>query len=415
MVYIFSLLIVGFFVLAVLALKKGFSTLEIAGMCISSTKDAATLLVILVVIGATTGIWRVSGTIVTFVYYGVQIITPQLFLLIAFLVMCAMSYALGTAFGVIGTAGVVLISIARSGMVDPLIAGGAIMSGAFFGDRCSPISGTANMIAEMTGTDIHQNLKNMAKTGALPFILCIVVYLLLSFRNPLSKVNPEITEMFSSNFHISWIEFIPAAIIILLPLMKVSVMKTMAASIVSGAVIALILQESNAREIVKVSLLGYRAADERLGAILNGGGVISMMSSVAVVMISFSYMGLFKELGIVERLSKGIDKMADRIGMIPGLIVISLCSTAIFCNQIVAIAMCGFMKDSYEKKGYSKGRFAIDIENVAITVPTFVPWAIICTVPCSLLGVTYPVMLWSIYLYAVPLINWVTPRLTKGM
>jgi len=98
---------------------------------------------ILLLIGVLTGSWRSSGTIVTFVYYGIRLIWPHLFLIVIFLLTCLMSYALGTSFGVAGTAGVIFMTLARSGNVDPTIAAGVVLSGIYFGDRTSPASSTA--------------------------------------------------------------------------------------------------------------------------------------------------------------------------------------------------------------------------------------------------------------------------------
>ena len=120
---------------------------------------------IYLLIGAITALWRSAGTIGFFIYHGLQIITPQMFLLVAFLLTSFISYALGTSFGVVGTVGVILMALARSGGVDAAVTAGTIIAGAYFGDRCSPASSSAALVAAATGTALERNLRRMHRTG----------------------------------------------------------------------------------------------------------------------------------------------------------------------------------------------------------------------------------------------------------
>ena len=127
--------------------KQGHSLQTMWGMAWSEGRKVLIVLRIFVFIGAITALWRSGGTIVFFIYYGVQAISPKLFVLVAFLLTALIAYALGTSFGVIGTAGIVLMALARSGGVSEAVAAGAILSGAYFGDRCSPASSSAALVA----------------------------------------------------------------------------------------------------------------------------------------------------------------------------------------------------------------------------------------------------------------------------
>ena len=132
------------------ALGIGQGIRELALHSWGSIKESLIVIEVMLIIGFITAAWRVSGTITVFVYYGMKLIVPPLFLVIAFLLSCLLSYALGTSFGVAGTVGVIFMALARSGGVDPVITAGVLMSGIYFGDRGSPVSSSANMVAGIT-------------------------------------------------------------------------------------------------------------------------------------------------------------------------------------------------------------------------------------------------------------------------
>ena len=173
--YIIAGLVLALGVFSALAVRMGFSPRRVAQMARVGAHTAMPIVVILLAIGMVTGSWRGAGTIVGFVDYGVKLITPRLFLLVAFVLTCVMSYALGTSFGVAGTAGVIFMALARSGNVNPVITAGVIMSGIFFGDRGSPVSSTAVMTANLTGTELMGNVRRMAKSALLPMAVCLAV------------------------------------------------------------------------------------------------------------------------------------------------------------------------------------------------------------------------------------------------
>ena len=163
-------LFLGLVVFLAVGRRKGFSLKSMLDMSVGGIKNSLVVIEVMLIIGLITAVWRVSGTITVFVYYGMKIIVPPLFLLITFLLSCVLSYALGTSFGTAGTVGVIFMTLARSGGVDPVMTAGVIMSGIYFGDRCSPVSSSANLVAGVTGTKIFDNVKLMMKTAMAPYL-----------------------------------------------------------------------------------------------------------------------------------------------------------------------------------------------------------------------------------------------------
>ena len=147
--------------------QRGFSRKALAGMAWKELKKALIVVVVVFLIGMITGLWRAGGTITYAIIQGMELVTPRLFLVIAFLLSAALSYVLGTSFGVASTMGVILMALARSGGVDVAITAGVVLSGVYFGDRCSPASSAASLVAAVTETELYGNVRLMLRTGLL--------------------------------------------------------------------------------------------------------------------------------------------------------------------------------------------------------------------------------------------------------
>lgn len=404
--YIITALIIGYFVFLLIGIRMGYSIPDIFRMSLNGLKTALTLMIILLLIGVLTGSWRSAGSIVTFIYYGIQLIKPRLFLVVTFVLTCLMSYALGTSFGVAGTAGVIFMALARSGGVDPTITAGVILSGIYFGDRTSPASSTAFTVASVTGTDLYTNVRNMLKTGLIPWLICLAVYSFLSIKNPLAAVDHEVMDAFESVFNISAVTLIPAAVILIFPLIHVPILITLGSSIAAAAAVSLTVQKESVASLIHTMILGYHSPVSEISSVIDGGGMISMLGTVVIVALACSYTGIMNGTGMIELIRSRADKLTARIGLFPSMMLISLISSSIFCNQVVAIIMNKeLLQKSYETSGKAPEELAIDIENTAITLPSLIPWCILCSVPLAILGVTYAAVPFAIYSYAIPLVN----------
>lgn len=414
--YIIGALIIGYFVFLMIGVRMGNKPTDVIRMSFDGFKTAGTLMLILLLIGMLTGSWRSAGSIVTFVYYGIQLIRPHLFLIVAFLLTCLMSYALGTSFGVAGTAGVIFMTLARSGNVDPIIAAGVLLSGIYFGDRTSPASSTAFTVASVTGSDLYENVKGMLRSGLIAWLICLTVYSFLSWQNPLTEVDPAAIAAFESTFDISMWTLLPAAVILIFPLIHVPILITLITSIAAASAISLLLQGTSVSDLLYTLFLGYHSPNPALSSIIDGGGVISMLSTVIIVAIACSYTGIMNGTGMIDRLRSIVSRLEGKIGLFPCVMIISFMSACIFCNQVVGIIMSNeLMKNSYEAKGKKPFDIAMDIENASITIPALVPWCILITVPLSIFDVTHAAVPYAIYIYAIPLVHLITKILRKDV
>ena len=408
LIYGFSMayaMLLGYFMLSAAALSRGCRVSTVLRASALGIKDALLVIEILLLIGALTAAWRMSGVIAFFVYYGVGFITPKLFIIVAFLLTCIISYALGTSVGVAGTAGVILMAIARSGGVNELLAAGAILSGVYFGDRCSPTASSANLVAALTKTDLYQNVKRMLASALLPTLLCILIYCALSFMNPLAVSHSGYMQDIKEDFTISLWAFLPVSVMFVFPLMKIKVKYALAVSSVSACAIAFYVQGLPLSYIVKSAVFGYYPQNAVMGDIWNGGGLSSMVSIICILSISSTYSKILSVSGLLHRLNEIIDAMTMRVGESLTIIISSFFTSGIFCSQISSCIMtAALLKRSYSKHGHSREDFALDIENSLVTIAPMVPWCLSCSVPLKLLGVGAEAIKWDFYIFLLPIV-----------
>lgn len=405
-------LMVGFICFFIVAMRRGFSFKEVLAFAGRGARDSLIVVQIMFIIGMITAMWRSSGTITFFVYYGAKIIQPSLFILLTFLLSSSMAYTLGTSFGVAGTLGLIFMALARSGGVSPIVTAGTLMSGIYFGDRTGPASSSANMVAAITKTDLYGNVSLMLKTAVLPMVISTIFYGILSFRHPISHVDEAILSDFSRYFDISWLTVIPAVLMILLPAFKVEVRISILISVLSAFVLTLTLQDVGLVEALRYLVFGFDCRNPQLAKIMNGGGIVSMLEICGIVLISCSYSGIFDETDMLSVIDETLDKLVNRIGKFASMVLLSLASNAIFCNQTIASLMCkDLLETPYIRAGASKEDLAIDIENSCILLTATVPWCIAFTVPARMMGVGYSCMLYAVTIYLIPFCYGFTKKL----
>lgn len=364
---------------------------------------------IMVLIGLLTALWRASGTIAFFVHTGTRLITPHSFVLVAFLLPAVLCLAFGSSFGVAGTAGVILMTIARSGGANLAVAAGAVMSGAYVGERLSPASSACALVAAVSGVDQRELQRRMWRTTLLPMSISLLTYGVLSQVFPIQMVDARILVALQEEFRLNWPAVLPAMALIILPWFRVSAFWSIAASCTLAGLVAVLVQGIQPGELIRVCVLGYTAHQPELAEILSGGGLISMISVVSIVFLSCSYSGLFAGTGMLVPYQEKAGKLTDRIGLIPTQILLVLCCAGLFCNQAVTTVMLSeLMKEHYRERGRSAMDFGVDLGDTALNLPGMIPWCIACSVPLTTIGGGLEALPFAVYLYLVPLCRWLT-------
>lgn len=394
----------GFVLFVLMAVRRGAPLKKVLGFAGESLKESFIVVGILLLIGCLTGLWRLSGTVAYFVTFGVSAIPPQLFLPAAFLLASVMSYALGTSFGVSATAGVILMSIAKAGGADPVLAAGAILSGVYVGDRGSPAASSGNLVAVLTHTDMRSNVRKMLKCSVFPFLICFVVYGILSYISPMHRLDTSILKLLRDEFDLHWLCLVPAVLMIALPFCGLNIKWSMAVSLISSAAVAIWVQHSSISECLGAMVMGFRSDDPALSEMLSGGGILSMLEVCGILVISCSYGSIFKGTGLLDGVNRVTESVREKIGRFPTMILLAFAVSAVFCNQTIgAIMQSNLSSGLYGDSEEEQTRKMLDMENSVITLAGMVPWCIACSVPLKMLGAdarTIPLML---YLWLVPL------------
>lgn len=380
--------------------KQGHCWRNLGKMCLDGVKTARNILITFFLIGVLTALWRASGTIPAIISYTTPFIQPSVFLLMTFLLNCLVSVLTGTAFGAAATMGVICATLGTAMGVPLVLIGGAVLSGVFFGDRCSPVSTSALLVAELTQTNIFDNIRAMLRTAWVPFLATSLLYLVVGMTTPHTQTSLNLTALFETEFRLHWVALLPALVIFVLALGRVPVKWAMGASILTAIPICLFLQQVQPGELLRFALLGYQAREEAVGVMLNGGGVTSMLKVAAIVCISSAYSGIFQKTGLLDRLQQAILTLSQRITPYGAMLLTSIFASAIACNQTLAIILTHQLcKDAQP----SRETTAISLENSVVVVAPWIPWSIASGVPLASVGAPMVSICFAFFLYLLPL------------
>ena len=393
-------MLAGLLIFAVYGMRKGFSLYEILGFAFAGIKTAKNVLLTFFLIGMLTALWRASGTIPLIVTYAAKAVHPSIFLLMTFLLNCLVSVLTGTSFGTAATMGVICSAMGASLGVPPILLGGAVLSGVYFGDRCSPVSTSALLTAALTETDIFSNIKAMLRSALIPFLLSCAVYGILGLLCGGSGSVPDLDAVFSKELVLSTYALLPAVVLLLLSLFKVDVKITMAASILTALPVCLAVQHMQPSEIPRLLLSGYTAADGELNAMLGGGGIVSMLRVAAIVCISSAYSGIFRSTGLLNGIESGIRRLAVRTTPFAAILLTSVVTGMISCNQTLTIMLTQQLCTDAEP---DRRRLALSLEDSAVVVAPLIPWSIAGAVPLASVGAPTLSVAFACFLYLLPL------------
>lgn len=208
--------------------------------------------------------------------------------------------------------------------------------------------------------------------------------------------------LFAEDFILGWLTLLPAMLILLLSLLRINVKKTMLSSILCSALLCVFYQGLQPGEVFKIAVLGYHSTNPDIAGMISGGGIVSMVKVVAIVCLSSSYAGIFKETGLLDHLKLGISHLAGRCSAFAAILVTSVITGMIACNQTLAIMLTEQLCDTVEP---DKKRFAIHLENTVVVVAPLIPWSIAGGAPLASMGAPAAALLAACYLYLLPLWN----------
>ncbi len=393
-------LVVGYCIFAAFAKLRKYTWREIGAMTASGIGGAGNILLIFLLIGVLTALWRAAGTVPVIITYAARLIRPETFFLMTFVLNCGISLLTGTAFGTAATMGVICMTMAAVMGQSPVLAGGAVLAGAYFGDRCAPVSTSALLICSLTKTDIFINIKKMISSAAVPFFVACAVFAVCGFGAGKTSAVPDLHSLFGREFSLHWIGVLPATVIILLSLFRCNVKITMLTSIAAAFCIAVFMEKAAPVTLLFQAVAGFSAGDTEVGAMLNGGGVVSMVRAAAIVCSSSAYAGIFRETGLLKTLQTRIYTLGNRTTVYCATFFTAAVASLVACNQTLSIMLTHQLCEAVEPDAQ---KMAMNLENTAVVLAPLVPWSIANTVPLASAGAPAESTLAAVFLYVLPL------------
>ena len=398
---VYVALAAGFVLFFGYGIFRGSGAVPLLKSCGKGVVSVLNILVAFMLIGMLTASWRFCGTIPAIVSACVAFVHPAVFAVASFLMVALISVLTGTAFGAAATMGTICMTLGQTLGCNEIVVGGAILAGAYVGDRWSPLSTSAMLAAQVTGTNQMDNLRAMAPRAVVPIVASCALYLGLGFAFPAATTLAVLSLPYGQAFNLGAVTLLPALSVIVLALLKADVKLNMLVSLVLAVIIGACYQGLDVSSIARWLATGYAASVAEIAATLDGGGLVSMVSPAIIILISSTYAGLFDATGLLDGLKGAIGRLAARSNREFASIACAVPLVALSCNQTLStILQQQILADQYPEDGKA---MVLDIEDTVIVMAPLVPWSIAATVPLASIGQPLVCILLAFYLYLQPL------------
>lgn len=407
-------LIIGTSFAALVAWKIGFTWNEIEEMMYKGIRLALPAVIIIILVGLIIGSWIGGGVVGTMIYYGLQIITPAFFLVTITIICAVVSLAIGSSWSTMGTIGVAGMGIGLSmGIPAPIIAG-AVISGAYFGDKMSPLSDTTNLAAGLTNTDLFVHIKHMLYTTIPGLIITLIVFGFLGMEYKDSNIDAvsiqQTVDVLEESFVISpWLLLIPLAVIVLVVL-KVPAIPALIIGILLGTLSQIFIQGDSLASALASLQSGYviETGNEMVDNLFNRGGLDSMMYTVSMTIVAMTFGGILEFSGMLQSIMNQILKAAKNAGQLVASTILACFTTNATCSeQYISIVIPARMFSStYQKMGLHSKNLSRSLEDGGTLTSVFVPWNTCGVFILATLGVgAFEYAPYAILNFIVPIIS----------
>ena len=375
---------------------------------------------ILFLVGALAGTWLVSGIIPAMVYYGLQILNPTIFLPASVIIAALISIATGSSWTTSATVGIALVIIGTTLKIPAGMVAGAVISGAYFGDKMSPLSDTTNLAPAMAGTDLFTHIRYMALTTVPTILITLFVFSIISF-NIETTGQADISGFLNSitkTFNITPYLFIVPLIVIALIVTKTKPLIALGTGVIIASIFAFIFQaeilsnlsDSNFRSIINAIFVDtdITTDNEKLNELFSSGGMKGMLWTIFLIVCAMVFGGIMDAIGALARVTSALLKVASTIfGLFASTVISCLGLNVIASDQYLAIVIPGKMfKNAFEDKGLSPENLSRTLEDSGTVTSVLVPWNTCGAYQSSVLGVGVE----EYFMFAI--FNWLSPMMT---
>ena len=386
-----------------------------------SIKSIVPAIIMLLLIGSLAGTWLISGIIPTMIYYGLQLLNPTIFLFATAIITAIVSLATGSSWSTIATVGIALLGIGTAIGLPLGVIGGAIISGAYFGDKMSPLSETTNMAAAISGVDLFDHIKYMMYTTVPSFIITLILFLVIGFyftSDISSEQMNQALSIIANKFKITpWLFLVPISVIVMIT-KKVSAIPTLFFGTLLGGIFAIIFQPEIVLEVsgkstnnissnymgVLNAMIGeinftevnrsindiFNIAEDDRSDLLKSGGMLGMFNTLLLMFCAMTFSGTIESTGLLRRIGDPIVKYAQNTGSL----IATTASTCLFINtttsdQYMSIVVPGRMfADTYKEKGLAPENLSRTLEDSGTVTSVLIPWNTCGATQSAVLGVS---------------------------
>ena len=414
------ILIMGGIVAAVVGFFNKVSFATMVAEVWGNWKSVFVPIMILFLVGALAGTWLVSGIIPAMVYYGLQVLSPEIFLPASVIIAAIISIATGSSWTTSATVGIALVGIGSALGIPTGMIAGAVISGAYFGDKMSPLSDTTNLAPAMAGTDLFTHIKYMSFTTVPTILVTLVVFAILSGTIDTSG-SADISNLLASidnTFHISLWLFLVPGIVIAMILMKTKPLIALGTGVVLAAVFAFIFQsdvltslsDSKFEAIINSVLIdtNIETDNDKLSELFSSGGMNGMIWTILLITCAMIFGGVMDAIGALAKITKSLLSVATSVfGLFASTVVSCLGLNAIASDQYLALVIPGKMfKKAYEDKGLAPENLSRTLEDSGTVTSVLIPWNTCGAYQSSVLGVDVT----DYFVYAI--FNYLSPFTT---
>lgn len=362
--------------------RLGYSWAELEEGVLKTINMAMQAIIILMIIGMIIGTWILGGVVPTMIYYGLQILSPGIFLAATALICAVVSLATGSSWTTAGTVGIALLGVGQGLNIPVEVVAGAIISGAYFGDKMSPLSDTTNLAPAMAGATLFDHVRHMIFTTGPSLVIAVILYGIMGAKYAGQALDPgeinKILEALSGGFNINPLMFIPPALVIAMVVMKVPAVPGLIGGTILGGLFAFIFQGKGFGDILNAAMNGFvsETGFEAIDSLLTRGGMQSMMWTVSLILCALTFGGILEATGMLEAIAGAILKLAHGTG---GLVTATIFS-CIFVNivtgeQYLSIVIPGRMyKSAFADRGLAPRNLSRCLEDSGTLTSPLIPW-----------------------------------------
>lgn len=377
-----ALLLLGMVVACSVAFAYGFTFEKLFEGMKSSVDRAMGAMLIFILIGATIGTWILGGAVPTIIYFGLEVLSPSIFLPAGFIICSLTSLATGTSWGTVGTVGLAMMGMGISLGIPAEITAGMVVSGAFFGDKMSPMSDTTNLSAANAGTNLYEHIGSMLYTTVPAFVISLILYSVIGLKYSNGTADYEtiyfIQETLASQFKIHAVAILPMVVVIVLSILKKPTVPTMVVGVLAGGLCAMLLQGASVGQVLDAINKGYttKTGHELIDGLLVRGGINSMMYTFSLSFIALCLGGVLEKAGFLDVLLRGLIGGIKSAGNLVLLVITSCFISNMVMGEIyLSIILNGSVfRKIFEKKGLKNSMLSRLLEEGATMTGGLIPW-----------------------------------------